>query len=118
MVCPVPRPWVQLPSKIKTRRKCRDDQIIGRVDIDSIVEPPDGASESDGSVECLWVRDITEDPGYTQGVIGVRLANGKILWRHPRLGSLNLYVLERDRRWWRLATEDRPGSLLPRPPGP
>jgi hypothetical protein len=100
VVCPVPRPRVQLPGGIKTRLECGDDQIIWRVDIDSVIEPPNRASESDGRVECLWVCDISEDPRYTSHVIGVRSANdGKILWLHPLFRLLNLYVLERDRRW-------------------
>ena len=65
IVCPVPRPCVQLPGEIKTCLEHGDDQIIGRVDIGSFVEPPDRASESDGSIERLRVRDISEDPGYT-----------------------------------------------------
>ena len=100
IVRPLPRLGVQLPSKTKTRPECIDDQIIGRVDIDSVIEPLDSASESDGSVEYLWVYDISEDPRYASYIIGACSVNDdKILWLHPPLRLVSLYVLERNRRW-------------------
>ena len=119
IVCPVPRPRVYPPSGVKTRLECRDDQIVRRVDIDSVIEPSDIASESDGSIERLWVRDISEDPRHTLYIIGIRsVGDSKIHWLHPRLRLMNLDVLKQNHRWWRLLTEERPNSPVPRPAGP
>ena len=118
VVCPIPRPGIQLASGIETRLERRNDQIIGGFDIGSVLEPSYRASKSDSGVECLWVGNVSEDPRHTPYVIGVcSVNNGKILWLQPRFGSLSSYVSERD-HWEGLATEEWPDSLVPFPAGP
>ena len=91
VVCPVPRPRIQLPGGIKTCLKCRDNLIIWRVDIDSI-EPSNRGSKWDSGVEGLWVGNVSEDPRHTSCVVGVHCAGGTShlgprRWSRP----LNLY---------------------------
>jgi hypothetical protein len=45
-------------SGIEARLECRNNQIKGKADIDSVVELSEYTGASDGSVECLWVLRI------------------------------------------------------------
>ena len=75
-------------------------------------------SEFDGGVQCLWVRDVSEDPRHTSYVTLVRSTNSvKVLGLQPWCRLMDVYVLERDHRK-RLAAEERPDSPVPHPMGP
>ena len=113
-----PRPRIRHTGGVKTRIERSDNQIVRRIDVYSIIEPSDHPSESDGGVQCLWVRDVSKDPRHTSYVTLVCSTNGvKVLGLQPWCRLMDVYVLERDHRK-RLAAEERPDSPVPHPMGP
>jgi hypothetical protein len=55
----------------RTMSQDANNQITGETDIGSVVELSDHSSELGGGVECLRVRNVSEDPQHTSCITGV-----------------------------------------------